>query len=272
MQFSIAEADDARRWFEASGQPVHADGVDRWNVVVVRDITERSQRLLQEEFYAMVSHELQTPLTALQAGLGLLGISVGERLGEDERELMRIVIHNVERLRVQIDDLLAANQLRSGVMQLERSPVDLRLIVGHVLNEIQTLVKGKQQPLDVVLPMPLPVLGDARRLGQVVINLLANANRHTPPGTRLSVTGDVADGEVHLVVRDFGPGIAADRLNQVFDRFAQFGPTEQGSGLGLKIVRALVEMHSGRVWVERPDGGGAAFHVALPRAEMEEEA
>jgi two-component system CheB/CheR fusion protein len=272
MQFTHTEPDGARHWYEASGQPIHSGGAERWSVLVIRDITERSLRQLQEEFFAMVSHELQTPLTSLQAGLGLLRTSIGESLTDDEHELMRVVSHNAERLRLQIEDLLAANQLRSGVMQLERSHVDLRTVVANSLSEIQTLVNGKRQPLEILLPTPLPVTGDARRLGQVVINLLANANRHTPPGTRLQVTGNILEGEVRLVVRDFGPGISPARLEDVFDRFKQFGSTLHGSGLGLGIVRAIVELHGGRVWVEQPTDGGAAFHVALPQAVMEESA
>jgi two-component system CheB/CheR fusion protein len=270
MQFTLTEPDGARHWFEASGQPIQSEGLESWSVVVLRDITERSLRQLQAEFFAMVSHDLQTPLTSLQAGLGLLHTSIGERLGDDEQELMRIVSHNVERLRMQIEDLLAANQLRSGAMQLERTLVDLRIVVANSLNEVQTLVRGKQQPLEILLPTPLPVSGDARRLGQVVINLLANANRHTPAGTRLQVTGGVIDDEAQLVVRDFGPGISPARLENIFDRFAQFGSSLEGSGLGLGIVRAIVELHGGRVWVEQPQDGGTAFHVALPQAVMEE--
>jgi signal transduction histidine kinase len=183
---------------------------------------------------------------------------------------MRVVMHDVERLHVQIEDLLAANQLRAGAMSLERTPLDLRQVVEHAVHEIQILVQAKRQPLEVALPDPMPVLGDARRLGQAVINLLANANRHTPAGTRITVIGEVEDDKVHLSVRDFGPGISVAEIDTIFERFRQYGPTSQGSGLGLGIARAVVEMHGGQVWVETPEDGGTEFHIALPRAEREE--
>ena len=119
------------------------------------------------------------------------------------------------------------------------------------------------------LPEALPVEGDARRLKQVIVNVLANAHRHTPPGTRIAISGHADRGEVVLVVRDDGPGIPAAELERVFDRFHRLGPADGGSGLGLATVKGIVELHGGRVWAESRPGEGVALHVALPAQEDE---
>ncbi|MDQ3699506.1 MAG: ATP-binding protein, partial [Chloroflexota bacterium] len=111
---------------------------------------------------------------------------------------------------------------------------------------------------------PLVTLGDAQRLEQVLLNLLGNAHAHTQSGARIDVAGWTTPEEVRLVVTDNGPGIPAEDLEVVFQRFHRHASSE-GSGLGLASARALVELHDGRLRAERPPGGGAAFHLALPR-------
>ncbi len=214
----------------------------------------------------------------MRAGLGLLETGLDGGLGPAERELLAATRRNVERLRLRIDDLLAANRLEAGVVhpvraviygrRLTRAPLDLRRTVTAALAAIRPLLQEKGQEVTLDLPAPLPVAGDGDLLEQVVVNLLVNANRHTPRGTRIAVAGRVAPDEVRLAVRDDGPGIPSADLETVFDPFRRLGGAagRGGSGLGLSIARRIVALHGGRLWAESGSGpGGAIFTVALPR-------
>ncbi|HWE60578.1 MAG TPA: CheR family methyltransferase, partial [Chloroflexota bacterium] len=266
MHFTTTAENGVRRRFEAHGAPVRRDGAVRWGVVVIRDISERSLHELREEFLSSVSHELQTPLTAIRAGLGLLELGAGPVLGPAERELLEAMRRNVERLRLLVDDLLAARQSSVGAPAADHASLDMRAAVTMATAAVQPLLAEKRQPLELELPVPLPVTGDARQLEQVMVNLLANAYRHTPPGTRITVSGWVTADEVRLAVRDTGPGLPAGELEAIFVRFYRAGLASDGAGLGLAIARNVVTLHEGRLWAESREGEGATFHLALPRA------
>ena len=233
---------------------------------LVRDQVERLAELdrLRADFTLTVSHDLQTPLSAAWAGLGMLETSLLDRARPDERELLGNVGRNIERLRLLINDLLASNQLEAGTLHLDRAPLDLRTVVADAMAAVGPLIQEKGQTLCADLPEPLPSEGDRRRLEQVVVNLLANAHRHTPAGARIAVSGRATAGELLLSVSDNGPGIPAREHEAIFRRFYRPATAAGGSGLGLAIARGLVELHGGWIWVESEPGNGATFHVALP--------
>jgi len=239
-----------------------------------RDEAARLQALegARVEFLTSITHDLKTPLAAAQAGLGMLETSAAGRLRPEERELLATTRRSAQRLGFLIENLLASNQLAAGVLRLDIEPLDLREVVADALPSVHPLIRQKGQTLAVDLPESLPVAGDARRLEHVVVNLLANANLHTPAGTRITVAGRAAGGEARLSVADDGPGIPREELEAVFGRFyrprSASGP---GSGLGLAIAKRLVELHDGRIWAEGGSGRGVVFHVALPRREAAEE-
>ncbi len=234
-----------------------------------RDEAERLTELdqLRVAFVATISHDLQTPLAATRVCLGLLDASAADRLQPEERELLDSARRNNQHLGLLIDDLLALNQLEAGTLRLDRQcprparrrrrrPGDDPLAAGGQ----GTAPRGR-------LPAtPLTVMGDARRLGQVIVNLLANAHRHTPPGTRVVISGRATPAEMVLTVRDNGPGIAPEDLETIFRRFHRLAAHGEGSGLGLAITRELVELHGGRIWAESKPGQGSVFHVALAKA------
>lgn len=219
---------------------------------------------VRSEFVSTVSHDLQTPITAARAGLGLLTMKASETMDSDERQLLENVQRNIERLNLLLDDLLAYNQIESGNLQLHPEPIDLRSVVTSTISSIQPLIREKQQFLEVDLAEPLLVNGDEHRLEQVIVNLIANAHRHTPSGTRIAVSGYVANGEIRLSVRDTGPGVPKHELDGIFKRFYRLATMGGSSGLGLAIAKALVELHGGKIWAESVEGAGAAFHIALP--------
>lgn len=226
-----------------------------------------------EEVVAMAAHDLRTPLTAARAAFRLVEVSAARRLRADERALLETGRRNAERLDRLIDDLLAYNQLEAGMLRLAPEPLDLRDVVAAARPAVEPLLRDKGQPLAVHLPEALPTRGDRHRLEQVVINLLANAHRHTAAGTAIAIAGRALAGEVRLVVRDRGAGIRPEEQEAIFRRFHRGAPrggapgeAAGGTGLGLAIAKGLVELHAGRIWVESAPGAGAAFHVALPRA------
>lgn len=238
-----------------------------------RQVQAEAERLatldqVRADFIATVSHELLTPLTATRAGLGMLETSALDRLQPSEAELLRNIRHNTEYLGVMIDDLLAFNQIEAGVLRLDRKPFDLRAVIADATATVATLLAEKRQTLKVDLPESLPCEGDSRRLQQVMVNVLANAHRYTPEGTHIVISAAVSVSEVHLMVRDNGPGIPAGEPEAIFRRFYRGAPPGVtgfgGSGLGLAIARGIVELHEGRMWAESDPGGGAVFHILLP--------
>lgn len=271
----IRLSDGAVRWLRDTGFPIRDEmGVVRRIAGISQDSTPiKELEQAREEFLASVTHELQTPLTSIRAGLVLLEVGAGVALGPDERTLLAAMRRNAERLRLLIADLLAARALQSAALEPERAAVDLSAVAAAAVAAVRPLLEEKGQPLELDLPAALPVVGDARLLEQVVVNLLVNAHRHTPAGTRIAVTGwvdDAGDGEdvaetVRLVVRDNGPGIPADALDAIFERFYRRNRHASGTGLGLTVARDMVGLHGGRLWAESPPGSGATFHIALPR-------
>ncbi len=239
---------------------------------VAISIREKADQLvelntLRKEFVSAVSHDLRTPLTAARASLGLLETSAADRLHPEERGLLENGRRNMERLGMLIDDLLTINQIEAGTLHLEHTVVDLRGIVGRAIGVVHPLIREKAQVLAIDIPAPLPVIGDARRLEHVLVNVLANAHEHTPEGTMISISARTAPRQTVLSIADDGPGIPAGELDAIFQRFHSAVPAHGGSGLGLAIARSIVEMHGGRIWAESSRGTGATFHIALPRAE-----
>ena len=233
----------------------------------VRDESDRLEELdrVRAIFISTISHDLRTPLTATRAGLGLLETSLDDRLRDDERELLSNMRRNTGRLNLLIDDLLAFNQLEAGTLRLEHDVIDVRTIVTDALSSVHLLFEEKGQRLEIDLPEPLPTEADARRLEQVLVNLLTNAQQHTPAGTRIAVSGRVTADEVVLEVSDTGPGIPQEELERVFQRFHRLGARGAGSGLGLAIASGIMALHGGRLWAESEPGSGASFYAALPR-------
>jgi signal transduction histidine kinase len=220
---------------------------------------------LRVSFVETISHDLQTPLAAMRASLGLLDASAGNRLQAEERDLLDSARRNNQYLGLLIDDLLALNQLEAGTLHLDQQLLDLRAAVVDTLGTVYPLLEDKGQTLEVDLPVtPVRVMGDARRLGQAVTNLLHNAHRHTPPGTHVIVSARELATEVHLSVSDNGPGIPVADMEAVFRRFYRLAAHGPGSGLGLAIARELVDRHGGRVWVESQPGEGSTFYISLP--------
>jgi two-component system CheB/CheR fusion protein len=267
LEFTLPGPDGGRRWFEASTQPVQTGDGNRWGVIVIRDITDRSLRHLQQQFLALASHELRTPLTTLSGSLQLLSRRFKGLQGEDrlQRHVAR-AWEQVRRLEDHIGELTDVVHLQSGTFRVEREPLDLTGLVRDALELAQYVSEG-QAVRDDLPKEPIRVDGDARRLEQVLMNLMVNAFRHAHGSggvdVRLRSEGDVAVIEV----QDYGPGIPEHALPQIFSRFYQTEAdrhARSGLGLGLFIAREIVAAHGGTIDVRSIEGDGATFLVRLP--------
>ncbi len=229
----------------------------------------RRDRDRSRDFLADVSHELKTPIAALRTFNELLSEGqVKDKATEDEF---------LEQSRQQIDrlDWLAANllelsKLESGLVLLDLRPDDLRAVVESAVQQAQPAARRKGVKIDVSAPTePIRQLHDPLRMGQVLGNLLGNAIKFTPRGGHVHVTLEATDSGAEVRVADTGVGINAAELPHVFDRFYRGAQAHEsraaGSGLGLSIVRSIVEMHDGRVAISSTPGKGTEVSVELPR-------
>jgi signal transduction histidine kinase len=226
--------------------------------------SDRSRRQL----LADVSHELMTPLTAIRGYLETLGMPQAIRHDADRERYLRIVMEETERLTAIVGDLLDLARLEGGGATLSLGAVSIDALFARAVERHEVVVRSKDITLDVeVEPGAGTVVGDERRLEQVVQNLVANAVRHTPRGGRVALAAQRGNGRVRIRVLDTGPGIPPEHLPRVFDRFHRVDSARDqasgGSGLGLSIVRAIVERHGGTVSVSNEPGAGACFDVTL---------
>jgi PAS domain S-box-containing protein len=223
---------------------------------------------LKDEFLATLSHELRTPLTAVLGWTRLLGTG---QLDEPTRARALETIERNAQAQVQlIDDILDVSRIIRGKLRLDVRPVELAPVIESAVDSVRPAAEAKGIRLQVVLdPRTGPISGDPDRLQQVVWNLLSNAIKFTPRGGRVQVILARVDSHLEIDISDTGQGIARDFLPYVFDRFRQADPTTTrvhgGLGLGLAIVRHLVELHGGTVNAESEGAGtGATFRIMLP--------
>ncbi len=239
-------------------------------VTVLRDITrEIEAERAKSEFVSNVSHELRTPLTAIKGYSDLLLSPAVGTLSEQQHRFLQIVQNNANRLVALINDLLDISRIESGRLELEIRPVQMESVIREVADMIQPQCDQKGLRLVVAAePGVKPVLGDKKRLIQVVTNLASNACRYTPAGGQIKLALSFHDGAVRVDVVDTGIGIAPEDQAKVFQRFYRVNnPIVQeasGTGLGLPITKMLVEMHGGRMWVESEVGRGSTFTFILP--------
>ena len=227
---------------------------------------------LKDEFLSTVSHELRTPLNSI---LGWAWLLVGGKLDEaGARRAVQTIERNARAQSQIVDDLLDVSRIVTGKLRLKVRTVDLAPLIEAAADTVRPAADAKGIHIDVEPGRVGPFKGDPDRLQQVVWNLLANAVKFTPPGGRVEVLADEADGQARIRVTDTGIGIPSAFLRYVFDRFRQADSSTTrahgGLGLGLSIVRHLVELHGGTVSAESEgEGKGATFTVMLPLAQTE---
>ena len=231
-----------------------------------RDDAERQSRL-KDEFLATLSHELRTPMNAI---LGWLAILASGKPIRELHSALAVITRNAQIQAKLIEDLLDMNRLMSGNVQLEISPIELRTLLQTTVQSLQPAAdaKGIQLLASVELTVE-EMMGDPRRLQQILWNLLHNAIKFTPNQGRVEIHVQRINGQLQITVQDNGRGISPEFLPHVFERFCQQDPSSTrgafGLGLGLSIAEQLVELHGGTISALSPgDGQGATFIVRVP--------
>ncbi len=240
-------------------------------VVVLHEITElRRLEQVRKDFVANVSHELKTPLTSIQ---GFAETLLAGALDDPEngRRFVEIIRHHALRLSRLTDDLLKLSRIEAGKLEPEYQPVALAELIRGAVEAARPRAEQNRLALDFACPADMPrVLGDANLLREVLQNLLDNAIQYTPPGGRIDVSAALSDGSAVVTVADTGIGIPEAEQARIFERFYRVDAArsrELGStGLGLSIVKHIVEWHGGRVGLESAVGRGSRFYFSIPLA------
>ncbi len=243
--------------------------VDGLQVQVIRDETElEAVRRARDSVLANISHEFRTPLAAQLASIELLleGLDTLDR--SQQKELVMSLERGALRLTRLIDNLLESVRIESGQLNIRHQSVDLAEVIDDAQALVGSLLTLRRQTLEVALPEDLPYIeGDLPRLTQVFVNLLANANKYAPEGSVVRIGAEALDGRVVAWVEDEGPGAEPDESDAIFARF-QRGSVEEpepgGLGLGLWIVKSIIDRHSGTITLVRTEQGRTRFSISLP--------
>ncbi len=262
------------RTFYASIAPIAgAEGLTMGKVVVLRDITHfKELDEMKSEFVATVSHDLRAPLTFIRGYATMLDM-VGT-LNDKQRDYLQHILDGIGQMSSLIEDLLNLRRIEAGVgIRKEPCPLGLVLIEAVDTMRARAASKGVTLRLEPAEGAPI-VIGDRTLLRQAVGNLVDNAIKYTPSGGHVRVGLEIHEQEVHIYVSDTGIGIAPEHQVRLFEKFYRIKRREaghvQGTGLGLALVKSIVERHGGRVWVESVLNQGSTFYIALPIPSDEE--
>ncbi len=222
----------------------------------------------QEEFTAMLTHDLKTPLTSI---LGYSSIVLSGELGpvpEKQRQPMEGILINAQRMLGLVRNILSAGRIKEKIIELDRTPVKIQSLITEAVRNMAPQIndKGHTTSMEFEPNLP-PVFADREHLERVMCNLITNAVKFTPHGGRISFAAKRAGDFIEVRLTDSGAGIVPDEIPKLFDKYYKgTGSTSRGSGLGLYISRAIVSAHGGTISAESKEGEGATFILRLPAA------
>jgi len=256
---------------EYTASPLIEDGRISGMVVAFQDISERRRlEKMKDEFISTVSHELRTPLTSLRASLGLISSGALDKRPEKQKQMVDMAISNCDRLVRLVNDILDFEKVEKGRLPLRRMPVEAANLLRRAADVAHEAASEAHISFRIEA-MPVVVMADEDRVLQVLNELVSNAFKFSPPNTVIRLTAQACGAnEACIAVEDQGQGIAAEKLEHIFDRFQQGDASDSralgGTGLGLALCRSIVEQHGGRLWAESAPGKGSRFQFTLPSA------
>jgi two-component system phosphate regulon sensor histidine kinase PhoR len=266
------------RWFETIVMPVKREpGAEKPDLVLMtfHDLTPlRRVEEMRADFVANASHELRTPLAALLGFIETLQGSAREDAKARTR-FLAIMQEQARRMARLIDDLLSLSRIELNAHRRPDTPVDLVPIIRQVVDGLETLARDRGVTVNIEAASAMPVLGDHDELVRIFENLIENALKYGAAGKRVDIKlalGTSADGQPETLasVRDYGPGIAPEHLPRLTERFYRVDVTESraqgGTGLGLALVKHILNRHRGRLTIDSAPGAGATFTIHLPTA------
>jgi signal transduction histidine kinase len=241
-----------------------------------RELNEANTKLrelseLKEEFLALTTHDLRSPLTVIS---GVISFFTSGRLGElspEQKNMVAMMERNAQSLIELVNDLLDASKIESGTMRLDITSINLRALIDELRETMEPLAREKEITLEDNIPADLPLIeADRTKLRRILVNLLSNALKFTRKGGRVQVRAERMEGRVRVSVVDTGVGIAPEDVARLFDKYEQARSRatrgEKGTGLGLYITKQLVELHGGEITVDSTPGYGSTFSFTLPKA------
>ncbi|HYL72155.1 MAG TPA: ATP-binding protein, partial [Candidatus Dormibacteraeota bacterium] len=275
----IRAADGSYRPILAQGVPIHDDSgrIDRWAGIHLDirrlKLTEQALREAdrrKDEFLATLAHELRNPLAPIRNAVFILKSAAAD--APQQQRAREVIDRQVRHMTLLLDDLLDVSRVTRGQFGLKREYVDLKAVCDVAVETARPLIELRQHALSVELPsQPITLEADPLRLAQVISNLLTNAAKYTDPGGRIRLSAAVADSGLVLTVADTGIGLAPDSIPRLFSMFSQVDSASDraqgGLGIGLALVKGLIELHGGTVTADSAGlGRGSEFAIRLPPA------